>query len=394
MIKKIILIVLLIGAVYFVNAQGIVFEKLTFEECLKKAKAEDKLLFIDFYTEWCGPCKRVSREVFPKKDIGDFYNKHFVNLKIDAEKGEGPELAKKYKIDTYPTFLFINFKGEIIHKKIGVSKNNSHDDIAELGRIAIDPKRNQYGMNKRYESGDRSPEFIKIYLSNLKRQEDPKWKEVFDSYFKDTPKEEFINQTGLIFLLNYATFNSAAMDFVFDYKDEYEKVLNEMYNKIVYNFNTGALGILKDQKDHEKYNEAYQYLASKMGSGFEKFSDYVEYSLKITKEKKVNEGFMLAIQYAHKYGPEEKSIYKSIASWISYTENINDDVLKGAVELIDEAIEIDPKNEISYLDIKVALLYRLDMKKESQEILKKVLKNTPENKQNGLISAYVMRMFK
>lgn len=394
MMKKIVLTVLLIGVVFFVNAQGIVFEKGTFEECLIKAKTENKLVFIDFYTEWCGPCKRVSKEVFPKKDIGEFYNKHFVNLKIDAEKGEGPDIANKYKVDNYPTFLFVNHKGEIIHKKTGVSKNDSHHDIAELGKIAIDPNRNQYGMNKRYESGDRSSEFLKTYLSNLKQQKDPKWKEVLDLYFKGSPKEQFLNQTELIFLMRHATFNSAAMDFVFDYKTEYEKVLGEMYAKIIYNFIAGELGLLYVQENKNEYENAFKYLENKMGDDFEKFSDYLDYTFKITKDKKTNEGFALAIQYAHKYGPKEVSIYKSITSWISYTENINNDVLNGAVDLIDKAIKIDPENKISYLDIKAALLHRLNKKEESQEILKIVLKNTPEDRRNSLTSTYVMEQFK
>ena len=71
------------------------FRHISYAEGLEAAKAEGKTLFIDFYTEWCGPCKRMARDVFPQKDVGDYMNAKFVCLKIDAEKGEGVELAKR-----------------------------------------------------------------------------------------------------------------------------------------------------------------------------------------------------------------------------------------------------------------------------------------------------------
>lgn len=72
------------------------FRHISYAEGLKAAKAEGKLLFVDFYTEWCGPCKMMANNVFPQKDVGDYMNAKFVCLKIDAEKGEGVELAKRY----------------------------------------------------------------------------------------------------------------------------------------------------------------------------------------------------------------------------------------------------------------------------------------------------------
>ena len=71
------------------------FRHISYAEGLKAAKAEGKLLFVDFYTEWCGPCKMMANNVFPQKDVGDYMNAKFVCLKIDAEKGEGVELAER-----------------------------------------------------------------------------------------------------------------------------------------------------------------------------------------------------------------------------------------------------------------------------------------------------------
>lgn len=362
--KRTILVILMAIATLCVNAQGIIFEKGTFKEALKKAEKENKLVFIDFYTVWCGPCKRLDKEVFTQKDIGDFYNAHFINFKVDAEKGEGIKLKKKYGIKSYPTLIFVNSKGELIHKKIGISKNNSHKDIADLGRTAIDSGKTQYGMDKRYESGERSPQFIKEYLLSLKRQKNPKWKKVFDLHVAETPKQDFLNKEGFYFLIEYAEANTRAMDFIFAHEPEYNEILDGKFYDQVFRYKARELSALKYSGNDKEYNKACAYLKEKMGVGYNQLSDYMEYTFKISFDKKVNEGFALAIKYANKYGPGDVSIFKSVVSWMSYSEGINENILREGVKLMDKAIELDKENRVSYTDLKAAILQRLDKKQE------------------------------
>ncbi|WP_228376947.1 thioredoxin family protein [Chryseobacterium vrystaatense] len=108
---------LFIGALAL--AQGIKFEDGSFTAILAKAKKENKLVFVDAYASWCGPCKLMVKNIFPLQTVGDFYNSHFVNAKIDMEKGEGIDLAKKYNVKAFPTYLFINGDGEEVHRKLG-----------------------------------------------------------------------------------------------------------------------------------------------------------------------------------------------------------------------------------------------------------------------------------
>ena len=97
------------------------FRHISYAEGLEAAKAENKLLFVDFYTEWCGPCKMMARDVFPQKEVGDFMNAHFVCLKIDAEKGEGVELAKRHNVRAYPTFILIDANDKEVGRREGGS---------------------------------------------------------------------------------------------------------------------------------------------------------------------------------------------------------------------------------------------------------------------------------
>ena len=75
-------------------AQGVDFKELSLQVALALAGKEIMMIFIDFYTTWCGPCKMMSSEVFTQEQVGTYFNRVFVNMKVDAEKGEGVELAK------------------------------------------------------------------------------------------------------------------------------------------------------------------------------------------------------------------------------------------------------------------------------------------------------------
>lgn len=106
-IKKSAIISFLLFTV-FAFGQGIQFENSDFKTIIAKAKKENKLIFLDAYTDWCTPCKMMVKNIFPLKSVGDYYNANFINAKIDMEKGEGIELAKKFGVKVYPSYLFIN----------------------------------------------------------------------------------------------------------------------------------------------------------------------------------------------------------------------------------------------------------------------------------------------
>lgn len=140
-----------------IHAQGIQFDKSSWKEIKAKAKKENKLIFVDAYAAWCGPCKKMERDVFSKETAGQYYNAKFINAKIDMEKGEGIGLAKNFGIMAYPTLLFVNSTGEVVHRSVGY---HNTDQLIELGEAALDPNKNMGSITSKYESGDRSPETL------------------------------------------------------------------------------------------------------------------------------------------------------------------------------------------------------------------------------------------
>jgi thiol:disulfide interchange protein len=93
------------------NTLGISFIEADWNKALAEAKKQHKLIFLDAYTSWCGPCKLLKKNTFSDKAAGEFFNKNYVNVAIDMEKGFGPALLEKYGVNAFPTLLIIDENG-------------------------------------------------------------------------------------------------------------------------------------------------------------------------------------------------------------------------------------------------------------------------------------------
>lgn len=103
------------------KSTGVAFLEGSFAEVQAAAKKADKPIFMDIYAVWCGPCKFLSNQIFPTQLVGDYMNATFVSTKVDAEKGEGVDLAAKYAVRAYPTLLILDHEGNELGRLMGSS---------------------------------------------------------------------------------------------------------------------------------------------------------------------------------------------------------------------------------------------------------------------------------
>lgn len=117
-----------------VKADGIQFIESNWKKALEEAQKQHKLIFLDAYASWCGPCKLLKRNTFPDKNAGSFFNENFISVAIDMEKGDGPALSEKFKVDAYPTLIIADARGNMITYTKGYM---SPADLIEFGRFGL-----------------------------------------------------------------------------------------------------------------------------------------------------------------------------------------------------------------------------------------------------------------
>ena len=155
---------LLLFPLSIIAQDGIQFQSIGWDEALAASRKTNKLIFIDAYTTWCGPCKALEKYTFTDPSVGALFNASFVNVRFDMEQYPGLELAEKYKVDLYPTLLFVNGSGELIHRGCGAVEI---DEMLELGKTALEGEETLWALKKKYESGDRSIELLDQYITAL-----------------------------------------------------------------------------------------------------------------------------------------------------------------------------------------------------------------------------------
>ncbi len=188
--KIVVLISLLLMEVAVFSQGGIDFRSMTLKEALLKAREEKKLVFVDCYTSWCLPCKYMADVVFQEKNVGDFMNSEFVCVKYDMEKEEGSELAKKYNVKAYPTFLILDLCGSVRHKFIG---GGDAEQFVLRVKEAFDENRALGKLAEKYRLGDKSCEVLLYYAKVLANTYDEKAKDVINELWAMTTDEEKIS---------------------------------------------------------------------------------------------------------------------------------------------------------------------------------------------------------
>lgn len=233
--KKIGILVLSIFMLNQIYAQGISFEHGTLGEAMAKAKAENKLVFMDCYTTWCGPCKMMSKDVFPQEVVGTYMNANFVSIKMDMEKGEGIDLVKKYDIKGFPTLLFLDTNGKVLHCAVG---GLLADPFIEQAKIAYDPTKQLSYLEKQYKDGNRDlalvSHYIKALFSALKRDEAAK---VGKEFIPTMTTSQYMTEEGFTILVYTGVdYKSTQYEFLKKNKADFEKKSFVNINDLQYVF--------------------------------------------------------------------------------------------------------------------------------------------------------------
>ncbi len=187
-----------------VLAQSINFAKGSWKDMLARAKSENKVIFVDVYTTWCGPCKMLDQRVFTDKEVAGVYNSYFINYKADAERGEGVSLAQKYGVRGYPTALFINGDGQLIDSWVGFVTAPKFKGQGErvFRKTPVGITLSLYDAT--YQAGERDSDFMRTYL-RLRRRAGLPPTDLLDTYVRQLPADSLQTLAVTALLLEHTT---------------------------------------------------------------------------------------------------------------------------------------------------------------------------------------------
>lgn len=217
-------ILLLVGSFFLLcssdlNGQGIEFFHGSFDEALQLAGEEEKLIFVDAFTTWCGPCKRMAKNVFTDEGVGDVYNSNFINLKIDMEQTAGFEFGAKYPVSAYPSMFYINEKGEVLKKVVG---GKSVEAFIAIGKDVAQSYDRSGDFAALYEAGDHSYELVVKYVHALNSANKPSLK-IANDFLRANPNLEIEKKANFLWEA-MTTADSRIFDLFIAEKSEIQKL--------------------------------------------------------------------------------------------------------------------------------------------------------------------------
>ncbi len=352
---------------------GVTFNKDSWKEIMATAESEEKLIFVDAYTTWCGPCKKMTRDIFPLHNVGEFYNKNFINVKMDMERGEGVALAEKYDVILYPTLLFLDASGEIIHRAVGY---HNEQEFLGVGEVALDPNKSLAGMTASYEEGNREPSFLYKYTVARFEARDGSHPAIAEEYL--ATQEDWTTNDNMQFVYSFVEGTDSKMfDYILDNKNAFiekfgEKEINNKIENIV-------MSRLNNQDDKPELEEVDALFAKVMGDRAAINSS--AYRMTYHRQRGNREGYAAAaIEHYKKYKDELSFDELNETAWTFYEVISDKKLLKCATKMSKQSIKM--ANNYYNNDTLAALYYKMGKKSKALKQAKKAVNIAAANKED------------
>lgn len=238
------------------------FRPISFEEALAAAKQENKLVFIDFYTSWCGPCRQMANEVFPQAKVGAYFNAKFVSLKMNAEK-EGKELAQRFNVTAYPTFIILDAEGKV---KADLKGAMDGDEFIAKIEQSLDPEQSPKRIAERYLSGERTPLIVNSYALQLMQQrKEEEGMKVVDDYFHSlTDAERLKVENSFLFTRYTINIDDEKGRFMVEHQNEFDaSVKKTVSDRIASLYRSAVISYFSGYRLRENLYKEEEYQALK-----------------------------------------------------------------------------------------------------------------------------------
>lgn len=359
--------------------RSINFEHGTWNEIKQKAAAENKLIFVDAYTSWCGPCKWMAKNIFTNDSVADYFNQKFICAKLDMEVGEGIEFAQTYTVQAYPSLLFIDSKGLLVHRSVGAAPHAI--DYIDLANNALSPEKSYSSYVEKYKLGDRSSAFLIDYLeatSNAGLNTD----EIVKEYFASQKENDLSSEINWNLMNRYQNdvYSREFKYLLANRKTFFEKYTENFVNEKIYSsFEESFRKVFDNQDvDKDKYSDLKKFIAQSDVKNSEKLilkSDLNYYSSLSDWSNFCNTAEILISKYMDQQNSEDALIVNDIC-WKIYEKVTDKQKLEKAIQWSKHSVEL---KDAPFMDTYANLLFKSGNKKEAilvEEKVIEILKNS------------------
>ena len=409
--KKLLYLAICIPFIAIAQDKGIKFEQnLTWEEIIGKAKAKNKFVFVDCYATWCGPCKFMDKDIYPKDSVGGYMNDHFISVKMQMDSSTQDSedikqmystahyIQEKYGINTYPTYLFLSPVGEIVHRGLGAKQIG---DFLSLAANAVDTNFQFYTLLNAYQSHKKnytimpylakqarafhdiklSEEIAYDYMRNYVEKSDNKdifTKEIFDFIglfyrlikYKDKIFKLYLDNPDKIdSVMNNKGYARRYVDYVIYHEEIAPKINDPEINESEPRWSKISHAIrMKYGKDYVCKNilqakvEWYEYK--------KKWKGYTKYLVKQVEQKGIEN------TQPNFFG----KLYLNNSAFEIFKYSSNKRELKKALTWINLALSMSSEPYFYGMDTKANILYKLGRKADGIALESKAASLAPKNK--------------
>src|SRR5450432_21800 len=372
------LLVVLFCSAGFAQTGGMQFvNNVSWKAVLEKAKKEHKYIFVDCATTWCGPCKYMSKNIFPMDSVGNFYNAEFIStaFQLDTTNHDDTEIMARYsdahfiathfKIIAYPTYLYFNPDGELVTREGGSS---DAQEFITKGRNALDPQKQYYTQQKLYNEGKRDSGFLRsLTFMALNAFEDSAASVYFRSYY---PTQKNLLEKDNLLLVFQVTHHKQDTGFVLmtNNMETFEQVVDKQQlvrslEYILFTSEISGSAIKPDWSDTQ-----WEQYSQDMRKKYPLLAEEVLVQLKTMffLEKPDWKNYVKAVdQYAGTQSPTPDQLNNY--AWAVFTKCDDKSVIESALVWSKKSFAGQMQNTYNSIDTYANLLYKLGRNQEAME---------------------------
>lgn len=364
----------LIPLLFFVSkalGQGIAFENTDWAAVKAKAKAENKPIFVDTYAHWCEPCKWMSKNTFSQEEVGAFFAKNYISFKLDIEKGEGIEFAQNYRVTSFPTLLYFDANGELVHRIIGAFKPQ---ELIAKSQDALDKNKQVYTLQKMFEAGERSPEFLYKYTYALQAVNED-YQRIADVYLEQVGNDALIEERNFEFLERFVNdYNHKTYLYVAANKAKFVLALggNRVENYLDAAFKIRCYEIIENASSKIVIQDYLQDVKNILPDRVDYFKTRIDFYYNRGDERK---DYRLAKKH-EKHCKDAKSL-NGLARYLLDIYGNSNTHLTTALEWADKALTMEENAQ--NLETKALILLAMNKKEAALEVAQKQLEVCKKN---------------